>query len=148
MTGIREGMPVLARHEGEWEGEYIHVDAHNNVLDRHKSHLSCMFPASGPHEYHQINTYIWADGRREELHFPAKYRDGQIFWDTDRIVGRAWEIDPKTVVLTWTRKGEPGTYLYEMIQLSDDGNHRGRTWHWFENDQLVKRTCIKERRVK
>lgn len=148
MSSIRQGMPVLARHEGEWEGEYIHVDTNNIVLDRHKSHLQCMFPASGPHAYHQINTYTWPDGRREELHFPATYRDGQIFWDTDRIVGRAWEIDPKTVVLTWTRKGEPGTYLYEMIQLSDDGRHRGRTWHWFENDQLVKRTCIKERRVK
>jgi hypothetical protein len=147
MSGIRQGMPVLARHEGEWEGEYIHVDTQNTVIDRHKSHLQCMFPASGPYAYHQINTYIWADGRREELHFPATYRDGQIFWDTERIVGRAWEIDPKTVVLTWTRKGEPGTYLYEMIQLSDDGRHRGRTWHWFENDQLVKRTCIKETRV-
>lgn len=148
MSSIRQGMPVLARHEGEWEGEYIHVDTNNIVLDRHKSHLQCKFPASGPHAYHQINTYTWPDGRREELHFPATYRDGQIFWDTDRIVGRAWEIDPKTVVLTWTRKGEPGTYLYEMIQLSDDGRHRGRTWHWFENDQLVKRTCIKERRIK
>lgn len=147
MTGIRQGMPVLARHEGAWEGEYIHVDTHNVVIDRHKSHLQCVFPASGPYAYHQINTYTWPDGRREEIHFPATYRDGQIFWDTDRIVGRAWEIDPKTVVLTWSRKGEPGTYLYEMVQLSDDGAHRGRTWHWFENDQLVKRTCIKERRI-
>jgi hypothetical protein len=141
-------MPVLARHEGEWEGEYIHVDANNTVIDRHKSHLQCMFPDKGPHAYHQINTYTWPDGRREELHFPATYRDGQIFWDTERIVGRAWEIDPRTVVLTWTRKDAPGTYLYEMIQISEDNRNRGRTWHWFENDRLVKRTCITERRVK
>jgi hypothetical protein len=71
-----------------------------------------------------------------------------IFWDTDRILGRAWEIDPRTVMLTWTRKGEPQTYLYEMIQISADGQDRGRTWHWFENDVLVKRTCIKEKREK
>jgi hypothetical protein len=147
MSGIREGMPVLARHEGEWEGEYIHVDTSNNVIDRHRSHLKCMFPASGPFAYHQVNTYTWPDGRREELQFPATYRDGQIFWDTERIVGRAWEIDPRTVVLTWTRKDSPGTYLYEMIQISEDNRNRGRTWHWFENDQLVKRTCIKERRI-
>jgi hypothetical protein len=34
-----------------------------------------------------------------------------------------------------------------MIQISEDNRNRGRTWHWFENDQLVKRTCIKERRI-
>ena len=37
--------------------------------------------------------------------------------------------------------------LYEMIQLSEDGNKRARTWHWFENGELVKRTLIKEERV-
>jgi hypothetical protein len=148
MASIREDMPVLARHEGEWEGEYIHVDTNNAVVDRHASHLQCRFPNEGVHAYYQINTYRWADGREEEIHFPATYRDRQIHWDTDRILGRAWEVDDRTVMLTWVRKGEPGTYLYEMIQLSADGQHRGRTWHWFENDQLVKRTCIKEHRVK
>lgn len=148
MDDIRTGMPLLSRHEGEWEGVYIHVDTNNVEIDRHKSHLSCKFESEGAFPYYQINTYVWDDGRKEELHFPATYRDKQIFWDTDRIVGRAWEIDDKTVVLTWTRKGEPGTYLYEMIQLSEDGNDRGRTWHWFENDKLVKRTCITEKRVK
>lgn len=144
---IREEMPVLARHEGSWDGEYIHVDAGNVEIDRHRAELSCSFPAEGPYAYYQVNVYTWPDGRREEHHFPATYADGQIFWDTDRIVGRAWEIDHRTVVLTWTRKGEPGTYLYEMIQISEDGMSRGRTWHWFVDDQLVKRTCIKERRV-
>ena len=148
MSGIREGMPVLARHAGEWEGEYIHVDPDNNLIDRHRSHLQCKFPDDGPYAYYQINTYIWDDGRKEEIHFPATYRDGQIWWDTDRIDGRAWEIDPRTVCLTWTRKDMPGAYLSEMIKLSEDGNDRARTWHWFENDKLFKRTCITERRVK
>lgn len=147
MSAIRSEMPVLARHEGEWEGVYIHVDADNVEIDRHKSHLQCRFPADGPHAYHQINTYTWPDGRREEIHFPATYKDRQIFWDTDRIIGRAWEIDPRTVVLTWTRKDAPDFYLYEMIQISEDGANRGRTWHWFEKDRLVRRTCITERRT-
>lgn len=147
MSDIRTGMPVLVRHEGVWEGEYIHVDPSNAVLDRHHSRLQCRFPAEGPHAYYQINTYSWDNGRVEEIHFPATYRDGRIWWDTDRIDGSAWEIDRRTVMLMWTRKDLPGTYLYEMIQISDDGNNRGRTWHWFENDVLVKRTCIKERRV-
>ncbi len=148
MSLIRAEMPVLARHEGEWEGVYIHVDADNREIDRHRSRLQCSFPDAGPYAYHQINTYLWADGRSEEIHFPATYRDKAIWWDTDRIFGRAWEIDPRTVCLTWTRKDMPSAYLYEMIQISQDGHHRGRTWHWFENDQLFKRTCIKEQRVK
>ena len=146
MDDIRAGMPVLCRHEGEWKGTYVHVDADNVEIERHDSHLKCMFDANG-YPYYQINTYVHADGRTEELHFPATYRDKAIWWDTDRIVGKAWEIDDRTVVLTWRRKDLPSSYLYEMIQLSDDGNDRARTWHWFENDVLVKRTCIKERRV-
>ena len=148
MDDIRKGMPVLARHEGEWEGEYIHVDTDNNVLDRHRSRLQCLFPAEGPYAYHQINTYTWDDGREEVIHFPATYRNGQIFWDTERIVGRAWEIDERTTVLTWSRKDLPGSYLYEQIQISADNTARGRTWHWFADDRLFKRTCITERRVK
>lgn len=145
---IRTGMPVLARHAGEWEGEYIHVDTDNNVVDRHKSHLTCTFPDSGPYAYMQVNRYRWDDGREEVNEFPATYRDKRIWWDTPRIEGYAWEIDPRTICLFWERKDMKGWYLYEMIQISEDGRHRGRTWHWFENDQLVRRTCIKEVRVK
>ena len=148
MSGIREGFPALVAHEGEWAGEYIHVDPKNEVLDRHESRLQCRFPdEASEYDYYQVNTYTWPDGRSEEIHFPAKYADGRIWWDTERIEGSAWQIDDKTVMLHWTRKDQPGTYLYEMIQLSDDRTQRGRTWHWFENDELVKRTCIKERRV-
>ena len=147
MATIRAEMPVLARHEGEWEGVYTHVDLNNVILDQHRSHLRCRFPEEGAFAYHQINTYIWDDGRREEIHFPAVYRDKRIWWDTDRIRGSAWEIDARTVMLTWSRKDLPGSYLYEMIQISEDNAKRGRTWHWFVDDELVKRTCIKERRI-
>ena len=147
MSDIRTAMPVLARHEGEWEGVYIHIDTDGREIDRHKAELICAFPADGPFAYHQTNTYTWPDGRREQSLFPAKFRDGRIWWDTERIEGSAWEIDDRTVVLTWTRKDMPGFYLYEMIQISADNNNRGRTWHWFEEDVLVRRTCIKEHRT-
>ncbi len=45
------------------------------------------------------------------------------------------------------RKNEPDTYLYEMIQMSDDGLTRARTWQWFKNDRLFQRTLIDESRV-
>ncbi|MEM9489485.1 MAG: DUF3598 domain-containing protein [Myxococcota bacterium] len=146
MMGIRQDMPLLARHAGEWRGTYIHVDADGVIVDRHRSHLTCTFPESGDPAYLQSNVYEWEDGKREQHDFPAQYRDRRIWWDTERITGSAWEIDDSTIVLTWTRKDVPGASLYEMIQLSPDSNHRARTWHWFKNGELYQRTLIKEER--
>ena len=144
---IRAGMPVLARHEGEWRGEYIHVGPDNSLIDRHASHLICAFPESGEFDYMQTNIYTWSDGRREELRFPARYEGGRIWWNNERIVGSAWEIDLRTIVLNWSRKDLPDSYLYEMIQINEDNDRRARTWHWFVGDELIRRTCIKESRI-
>ena len=148
MKLIRWTMPVLARHEGEWAGVYTHVDAENNQTDQHKSYLTCTFPEDGEWDYRQTNRYEWADGAVEEHVFPAKYAEKRIWWDTERITGCAWEIDERTICLTWRRKDLPGEYLYEMIQISACATKRGRTWHWFADDELYARTLIKERRVK
>ena len=78
---LRTMMPLLARHEGEWVGEYILVDAQGEVLDRHQSHLKCEFPTDSAHDYFQTNTYTWADGKQEVFSFPATYRDGRIWFD-------------------------------------------------------------------
>ena len=143
---IREKMPLLARHEGEWLGEYIYVDNEGNVIDRHQSHLTCRFPTEGAYDYWQTNRYTWVDGRTEEIQFPANYHDGRIWFDNARLEGSAWEIDDMTIVLTWHYRDQPNDPLYEMIQLSADGQHRARTWHWFTDGQIVKRTIIKETR--
>ncbi len=50
-------------------------------------------------------------------------------------------------MLNWTRSAEPGTYLYEMIHLSDCGNYRARVWQWFREGRLTQRTLIDEQRV-
>lgn len=47
-------------------------------------------------------------------------------------------------MLNWTRTGEPDLYLYEMIQLSDDGQSRARVWQWFKADRLFQRTLVDE----
>lgn len=143
---IRSGMPVLCRHEGEWEGEYVLLGVDSSVIDRHKSKLICTFPESGKFDYFQQNIYTWDDGRVDTLDFPAHYRDGRIWWDTERIAGSAWEVDERTIMLSWMRKDLPDSYLYEMIQINAQSNKRARTWHWFQGDELVNRTCIKEQR--
>ena len=149
--GIREDMPLLARHEGVWEGTYRYYDPSGRLADEHASRLLCRFPDEGPHPYHQTNFYTWPDGRREMRDFPAQYRDRRVWWDNDLIKGWAAELDldqnRRTVVLHWERQGDPGLYLYEMIQLSDRGDLRCRTWHWIRDGQLETRTAIEERLV-
>ena len=148
---IREEMPILARHEGVWDGTYSYYNAAGDLIDRHASRLFCRFPDSGPHPYHQTNHYTWADGRTEVREFPAEYRDRRVWWDNDLIKGWAAEVDldglNRTVMLYWQRQGDPSLYLYEMIQISDDGLNRCRTWHWIRNGLLETRTAIEEKFV-
>ena len=101
--------------------------------------------------YHQTNYYTWADGRSEVREFPATYHDKRIWWDNDLIKGSAWEVgedsNARAMMLTWERTGDPSLYLYEMIQIADDGATRCRTWHWIRNGRLETRTAIEERFV-
>lgn len=147
-SDIHIAMPVLARHLGDWVGTYTLIDLEGRVLDKHTSHLSCQFPTDGSCDYYQINRYKWADGKREEHQFPATYRDNQIWFDTDRIQGHAWEADASTLILKFAYKDVPDFYLYEMIQISPCGNHRARTWQWFKNNQIFQRTLIQEERLR
>ena len=147
MDNIRMHMPVMARHEGEWDGKYIHVDMMGKVIDEHRAQLSCTFPVDGPHPYYQVNRYTWEDGRSEEIHFPGTYHEGRVWFDNERIYGSVWEIDARSLLLTWERKDIPTSYLYEMIQLSADNQHRSRTWHWFKDDRCFQRTLIQEKRI-
>ncbi|RUR83054.1 DUF3598 family protein [Chlorogloeopsis fritschii PCC 9212] len=148
MSTIREEMPVLARHEGDWVGTYILVDTEGKILDKHESHLTCQFPTDGSYSYYQINRYKWTDGKQEEHKFPGTYRDKTLWFNTERIEGKAWEVDDSTIILWFSYKGMPGMYLYEMIQISPCNNYRARTWQWFKNDQIYQRTLIQEERMR
>lgn len=149
--GIREDMPLLARHEGVWDGVYTYYNAAGEKIDEHRSRLFCRFPENGPHPYHQTNHYTWPDGRAEVRDFPATYRDKRVWWDNDLIQGSAWEVGQddkrRSVMLYWQRTGDPELYLYEMIQIADDGQSRCRTWHWIRGGQLETRTAIQEQLV-
>jgi hypothetical protein len=147
MSSIRDEMPVLVRHEGDWVGTYTLIDLEGNILDKHESHLTCQFPEDDSYAYYQINRYKWADGKQEEHQFPATYRDKAIWFDTERIDGKAWEVDDATIILRFGYKGIPNAYLYEMIQISPCNNYRSRTWHWFKNNQIYQRTLIQEERM-
>jgi len=145
---LRKTMPLLARHEGVWEGYYRYYDAHGDKVDEHKSRLLCRIRED--REYHQTNLYRWSDGRRETRDFPAGISGNRLTFDTD-INGWAAAVDldehGRTMMLHWTRVNEPDLYLYEMIQISDDNEARARVWHWFKGDRLFQRTLVDESRV-
>jgi len=149
MNYIAEAMPLLAENGGVWEGIYRHYDAATGALtDEHLSRLICRIIPGEPHDYHQTNYYYWRDGRTDIRDFPATYRDGRIWFDNDLITGWAAKMLPddfnRSQCLNWTRKGEPGVYLYEMIQNSDDRKYRSRTWQWFRDGKCFQRTLIDE----
>ena len=151
MNALKQAMPLLASQEGVWEGWYRYYDAEGKRIDQHRSRLVCRFPVSGPVPYHQTNHYTWEDGRRETREFPATFAAGRLRFDNDLITGWAAE-DPldehgRTVMLHWVRKGEPDTYLYEMIQVSDCRRYRTRVWQWITGGRTRMRTLIDEEKV-
>lgn len=151
---LKANMPILASNEGVWEGWYRYYDAFTGaMIDQHRSRLFCRLPTDGPYagQYHQTNHYFWEDGRTEVRDFPSWYENGRIWWDNDLIQGWAAHMLPddrgQSTCLSWTRKGEPSVYLYEMIQNSPDRTRRARTWQWFRDDVCFQRTLIDEQLV-
>jgi len=148
MTNFKEAMPLLARHEGVWDGTYSYFNHANEKIDEHASRLLCRITGDDEVPYHQTNHYAWANGRTEVRDFPATYRDGRIWWDNELIQGWAAEVPldeyNRTMMLYWQRTGDPALYLYEQIQISDDGQSRCRTWHWIRDGVLETRTAIQE----
>ena len=151
MPTFKQQFPLLARHEGVWDGVYRYYNADGEKIDEHRSRLVCRFPDAGDVDYDQTNHYSWADGRTETRGFPARGAGDRIVFVSDLIDGWAADVGldkaARTTMLHWVRLGEPGVYLYEMIQISDDGHYRSRVWHWFRDGRLFQRTLIDEHKV-
>ena len=145
---LRERMPLLARHEGAWDGYYRYYDNAGNKIDEHKSRVLCRM--IGTEDYHQTNYYFWADGKTDVRDFPALVKEDRLVFYTE-ITGWAAQVPldehNRTIMLHWTRNNEPDLYLYEMIQISDCGRYRARVWQWFRQGQLSMRTLVDEQRV-
>jgi hypothetical protein len=140
-------MPSLLRHEGLWEGSYRHIDAAGVLVDQHRTSVRCEFPDDGPFSYIQHNHFTWADGRELRAELPGILRDGKLWWDVPSFQGCCWEAHDGILLLTLDRKDDPGARFTEMIVLGETGNHRARTWHWFRDGVLFKRTLCDEIRV-
>ena len=140
-------IPAMLKHEGTWEGVYTHVNRNAEIIDKHKAKIICEFPSSGDYAYIQHNHFIWDDGREYKVQLPAIYRDKRLWWDTDTFKGSAWESKDNLILLNLERKDDPGANFFELIAMGDNKKHRARTWHWFKDGRLYKRTLCDEWKI-
>lgn len=139
--------PATRAHEGVWDGVYRHIDAEGRLEDEHRARVVCEFPAEGPVFYRQRIRFEWPDGRTREDVFEGVARDGALWYDTPTFRGRSWETEDGLVLLNLQRKDEPGAHFFEIICMGEGGRHRARTWHWFRDGRLYRRTLCDESRV-
>lgn len=150
---ITDRMPLVADQAGVWDGEYIHLDAEGREIDRHGSRLVCrlMDGPDGEAVLSQSNLYSWADGSKEVRYFEGIFR-GDRLWISNSLID-GWtgavslDITDRTIMVGWTRSGEPDFRYYEMITVAEDGDAKNRTWHWYRKGRLFQRTIINERRT-
>jgi hypothetical protein len=147
MTSFAEAMPAMVRHRGTWQGIYRHISREGELVDQHRMTTICEFPDGGEFAYVQQNHLRWDNGRELERSFGGVWRNGMLWWDTDRFSGHGWETRDGIVMLNLKRKDEPGVHFIEMITMSDDGQTRARTWQWFRNGTPFRRTLCDEWRV-
>jgi hypothetical protein len=146
MNSVAQHFPVLSRGCGCWTGTYTHITPDGEVLDTHAIDTESSFPEDGSADFTLDIRNRWSDGRETRITLEADHRNGRLEW-RDRLVGWMEEIDDRTVYLNFTYADDPSIRVCEMIQLSPDGQHRARTWHWFRDDQLFKITLTNESRT-
>jgi hypothetical protein len=143
-------MPTLAQQVGVWAGEYVHFDVEHREIDRHRSKLIARLikGPDGNERFVQSNIYDWADGSREIRFFEGDLKGDRIVISNVNINGwvapLAMDETARTIMVLWTRAGEPDFRFYEMITTSEDGLAKNRTWHWYRKGRLFQRTLINE----
>ncbi|WP_380875707.1 hypothetical protein ACFB49_05710 [Sphingomonas sp. DBB INV C78] len=147
MADLTSCMPNMLRHAGWWEGEYRVIERDGTLTEHHHMRTFCEFPTAGPYAYLQHNWLRWPDGRTLERAFGATFRDGRLWWNTERLEGYGHEIEGGIVMLNLVHKSEAALRFTEMIELSEDGQNRARTWQWFRNGTPVRRTLCDEWRT-
>ncbi len=78
---------------------------------------------------------------------PLRASDDRLAFDNGRILGECCAIAPDTLSLWFGFAAIRDSSVTEMMQLSADGGHRARTWHWLRDGVLEKVTLVREQRV-
>lgn len=144
---MTQGFPAHLAHAGVWQGTYRHLGPGGEIEEHLHSKVWCEFPQEGPVFYHQRIELVAESGEVTRATFDGVIRGDHIWFDTPTFVGRSWETSDGIVCLNLQRKDEPGAHFVEVIVMGDRKTHRSRTWHWFRDGQLYRRTLCDEKRV-
>ena len=149
MRTLREGMPLVASNEGEWQGSYTFISPTGWISDRYDFRIVLSIFDDPDVSYRQESYYRWSDGRTEARVFEAGYdSDANIMmWDNGHIAGRLWELDDTTFHLRFGFAEMAGVECFEMVQMFQGGAKRGRTWLWYRDGKLFQYVLIHERRT-
>jgi hypothetical protein len=88
MSSIRDEMPVLVRHEGDWVGTYSLIDLEGNILDKHESHLTCQFPEDGPMPTIKSIATSGLMGNRKSINFQEPIEIKQLGLTRNALTGK------------------------------------------------------------
>src|SRR3546814_13083053 len=82
---ISTSMPLVAAQAGVWDGEYVHLDANHNVIDRHSSRLVCRLfdDEDGKAGMAQTNIYDWAAGTRKNRSIDGLFQRDRAWIDKE-----------------------------------------------------------------
>jgi hypothetical protein len=136
-------MPNCVRHAGKWSGIYTHMQPSGETIDQYQVHILAEFPAEPNCDMRFSTHNVWPDGRETRGLYESVYRDGKLWFDGD-IIGSMWEIDDFTSYLRFTFRRDRSIDVCEMLQISSNGQHRARTWHWFRDEKLFQITRTRE----
>lgn len=139
--------PAHFAHEGVWEGKYRHLAVDGMEEGTFRSRVTCEFPQKDGVVYRQT-TELWTpEGVYSKAGFDGLDRGDHLYYDSATFHGRSWETEGGHLMLNLIRKDEPGAYFVELIIMGEGGKHRARTWHWFKDGQIYRRTLCEETRV-
>ena len=136
-------MPTFARHEGRWTGTYTHMTPDQKVIDHYRVHITAELPDEGPVDFRLHTHNVWPDGREQRGIYEARFSGGKLLFE-QQLIGSLWDIDDVSSYLRFSFEHDPSITVFEMLNISADGQNRARTWHWFRDQKLFQITLTDE----
>jgi hypothetical protein len=150
---LAQVMPVMARHEGVWEGMFRRLNPEGQILEAFKAQITVRyFPDERwPEVYHQTNRYFLPDGKITQYDTMGGFKDGKLVFESARVIG--WSLDDPTdiykrnALMFMDYVQEPGLHVYEIMQISDCNRYRTRMAQFLKDGRTFQRTLIDEERL-
>ncbi|MDX2144502.1 MAG: hypothetical protein SFV19_14185 [Rhodospirillaceae bacterium] len=157
LAAMRKALPIIARHEGVWEGIYRRYDAQGQSIGMHRSRVVMRLrpEAANDEFYDQTNIYYHPDGRTEVIQTKGVFDGERLRFYSDRVDGWSKDdiTDPenRSCMLFMIFKQDIGWYtagvqVYELINISDCDRYRTRMTQHLKDGRTLTRTLIDETR--